>query len=50
MALSQKVIEKAHIHMEITDVQSDNEQVMAMAGMFKGSFTDRGRKGRSATE
>ena len=33
-------IEKGFVRMEITDVQTDNEQMQAMAGMFKGSFTE----------
>jgi len=37
---AQKVLDKAHIHMEITDIQSDNEDLMAMSAMLKGSTTD----------
>jgi hypothetical protein len=33
-------IDKGYIKMEITDVSSDNEQMMAMADMFKNSFTE----------
>lgn len=40
MSSTMAQIEKGYIKMEITDVYSDNEQVMAMADMFKGSFTE----------
>ena len=35
-----QTIERGYIKMEITDIQSDNEQMMAMSGMLKGSTTE----------
>ena len=37
---AQKTLKNGYLKMEVTDIQSDNEQMMQMAGMLKGTFTE----------